>query len=157
MPNAAQLLRQDHKKVEGLFHKFEQAKSAQTKRRIAETAMSELEAHAAIEEEIFYPAVKSEVGSSMTNEAFKEHKTVKNLIQELKNSDGDGEDFETKFAELMENVKHHVEEEEGEMLPQVEESEEIDLKALGEKMAGRKRELMGNGKGRSSRSTRKKK
>ena len=61
MPNATQMIRQDHKKVEGLFKKFEQTQGAQAKRRLAENAMAELEVHAALEEEIFYPAVKKEV------------------------------------------------------------------------------------------------
>ena len=58
MPNATQMIRQDHKKVEGLFKKFEQTQGSQSKRRLAENAMAELEVHAALEEEIFYPAVK---------------------------------------------------------------------------------------------------
>jgi hemerythrin superfamily protein len=42
MPNATQMIRQDHKKVEGLFKKFEQTKGSQAKRRLAENAMAEL-------------------------------------------------------------------------------------------------------------------
>jgi hemerythrin superfamily protein len=70
MPSATQMIRQDHKKVEGLFKKFEQTKGAQAKRRLAENAMAELEVHAALEEEIFYPAVQKEVDDgSMVQEA----------------------------------------------------------------------------------------
>jgi hemerythrin superfamily protein len=141
MPNAAQVLRQDHKKVEALFKKFEQAKSTGAKRRIAEQAMAELELHAKIEEEIFYPAVKRETGDQkMVNEATEEHQTVKQLIREIKKMDSEDEDFEDKFSELMDNVKHHVDEEQGEMLPKAEESD-IDLAALGEQLVERKEEL----------------
>ncbi len=56
MPNATQLLRQDHKKVKALFAKFEQGKAADAKRRFAMQSMNELEVHARVEEEIFYPA-----------------------------------------------------------------------------------------------------
>lgn len=141
MPNAAQLLRQDHKKVEDLFKKFEQAEGSEAKKRIAEQAMTELEVHAKIEEEIFYPAVKSKVGDEeLVDEAKQEHQTVKDLIRELKTMDGGGEEFEAKFSELIENVKHHVEEEESEMLPKAEESE-MDLSEFGEQMAERKDEL----------------
>ena len=147
MPNATQMIRQDHKKVEGLFKKFEQTQGSQAKRRLAENAMAELEVHAALEEEIFYPAVKKEVndGSSMVQEAIEEHQTVKRLISELKAMEEADEEFESQFSELVENVQHHVEEEENEMLPKVEESD-MDLSSLGEQMAQRKQQMQGGGR-----------
>ncbi|HEX7228235.1 MAG TPA: hemerythrin domain-containing protein [Candidatus Binatia bacterium] len=146
MPNATQMIRQDHKKVEGLFKKFQQTKGAQAKRRLAETAMAELEVHAALEEEIFYPAVKKEVDDgSMVQEALEEHQTVKQLISELKGMDEADEDFESQFSQLVENVQHHVEEEENEMLPKVEESE-LDLNSLGQQMSQRKQEMQNSGR-----------
>jgi hemerythrin superfamily protein len=147
MPNATQMIRQDHKKVEGLFKKFEQTQGSQAKRRLAENAMAELEVHAALEEEIFYPAVKNEVddGSSMVQEAIEEHQTVKQLISELKGMQEADEEFESQFSQLMENVQHHVEEEESEMLPKVEESE-LDLNSLGQKMSQRKQEMQNGGR-----------
>jgi hemerythrin superfamily protein len=155
MPNATQLLRQDHKKVDGLFKKFEQAKGSEAKRRIAQQAMNELEIHAKVEEEIFYPAVKNEAGEEeLVQEAKEEHQTVKELIRELKQMPGEDEEFQEKFSELMENVKHHVQEEEGQMFPKVEDSE-MDLAETGEQMSERKHELMGqmgaNGRGSRSR------
>ena len=146
MPNATQMIRQDHKKVEGLFKKFEQTKGAQAKRRLAENAMAELEVHAALEEEIFYPAVKKEVeDGSMVQEAIEEHQTVKQLISELKGMDEADEEFESQFSQLIENVQHHVEEEENEMLPKVEESE-LDLNSLGQQMSQRKQEMQNGGR-----------
>jgi hemerythrin superfamily protein len=147
MPNATQMIRQDHKKVEGLFKKFAQTQGSQAKRRLAENAMAELEVHAALEEEIFYPAVKNEVddGSSMVQEAIEEHQTVKQLISELKGMQEADEEFESQFSQLMENVQHHVEEEESEMLPKVEESE-LDLNSLGQKMSQRKQEMQNGGR-----------
>ena len=146
MPNATQMIRQDHKKVEGLFKKFEQTKAAQAKRRLAETAIAELEVHAALEEEIFYPAVKKEVDDgSMVQEALQEHQTVKQLISELKGMEEADEEFESQFSQLVENVQHHVEEEENEMLPKVEESE-LDLNSLGQQMSQRKQEMQNGGR-----------
>jgi hemerythrin superfamily protein len=140
------MIRQDHKKVEGLFKKFEQTKAAQAKRRLAETAMAELEVHAALEEEIFYPAVKREVDDgSMVQEAMEEHQTVKQLISELKGMQEADDEFESQFSQLVENVQHHVQEEENEMLPKVEESE-LDLNSLGEQMSQRKQELQNGGR-----------
>jgi hemerythrin superfamily protein len=147
MPNATQMIRQDHKKVEGLFKKFEQTQGSQAKRRLAENAMAELEVHAALEEEIFYPVVKNEVddGSSMVQEAIEEHRTVKQLISKLKGMQEADEEFESQFSQLMENVQHHVEEEESEMLPKVEESE-LDLNSLGQQMTQRKQEMQNGGR-----------
>jgi hemerythrin superfamily protein len=146
MPNATQMIRQDHKKVEGLFKKFQQTKGAQAKRRLAENAMAELEVHAALEEEIFYPAVKKEVDDgSMVQEAIEEHQTVKQLISELKGMDEADEEFESQFSQLVENVQHHVQEEENEMLPKAEESS-LDLNSLGQQMSQRKQELQGGGR-----------
>ena len=145
MPNATQLLRQDHKKVEALFNKFEQGKTINAKRAVAEQAMNELVVHAQVEEEFFYPAVKKAIDSSeLVDEAKKEHQAAKSLISQLKRAkgkdDGDGNEFESMFSELMQAIKHHVEEEEGEMFPQVEDSE-LNLEALGAQMSKRKQEL----------------
>jgi hemerythrin superfamily protein len=146
MPNATQLLRQDHKKVEGLFSKYEQGKSIDAKKRFAMQAMNELEVHAQLEEEIFYPAVKKEIEESdLVDEAVQEHQEAKSLIAQLKKmqgqDDGAADEFESKFSNLMEAIQHHVEEEEGEMFPKVEDSE-LDLAELGSEMAERKKELM---------------
>jgi hemerythrin superfamily protein len=146
MPSATQMIRQDHKKVEGLFNKFEQTQGADAKRRLAENAMAELEVHAALEEEIFYPAVEREVedAASMISEAREEHQTVKQLIAELKGMEETDEEFESQFSELVENVQHHVEEEENEMLPKVEESS-LDLNSLGDQMSKRREALQSSG------------
>jgi hemerythrin superfamily protein len=146
MPNATQLLRQDHKKVEGLFNKYEQGKNMDAKKRFAMQAMNELEVHAQIEEEIFYPAVKKGIEEGeLVDEAVQEHQEAKSLIAELKKLQGQGDgaaaEFESKFSNLMEAIQHHVEEEEGEMFPKVEDSE-LDLAELGSEMAERKQELM---------------
>jgi hemerythrin superfamily protein len=138
------MIRQDHKKVEGLFTKFEQTKGAQAKKRIAENAMTEFEIHAQLEEELFYPAVEKEVedAADLVPEAREEHQRAKELISELKGKEEVDEEFESQFGELVETVQHHVQEEENEILPKVEESD-LDLKALGDQMAQRRQELQG--------------
>lgn len=145
MPKATQLLRQDHKKVEGLFNKCEQAKGMEAKRRLAMQVMTELEIHAQLEEEIFYRAVKRAIDETdLVDEAVQEHKEAKSLIAQIKKMQGQdigADEFESKFSELVEAVQHHVEEEEGEMFPKVEDSE-LDLAELGSEMTDRKKELM---------------
>ena len=139
------MLRQDHRKVEALFNKFEQGKAMDAKRAVAEQAMNELEIHAQVEEQIFYPAAKKAIESSeLVEEAKKEHQEAKSLISQVRRAGGqddrESSDFESLFSELMQAIKHHVEEEEGEMFPQAEDSE-LDLAALGAQMLKRKQEL----------------
>jgi hemerythrin superfamily protein len=153
MPNAVQLLKQDHKKVASLFEKYNKTKGQEAKQRIAEQAMQQLEVHAQIEEEIFYPAVRKELNdAALVNEALKEHKAVKELIDELKTMDGEDDEFDEKWAELVADVKHHVQEEETELLPQAEESE-MDLADFGKQMAERKKELIDENGGSSESAT----
>jgi Hemerythrin HHE cation binding domain len=143
MASATQMIRRDHKKVEGLFEKFDQAKKAGAKKKICEQVIEELEVHTKLEEEIFYPAMRQHIGEEdMLDEAKQEHEQAKKIIGELKTADAEEESFEDKFSELVDAIKHHVEEEEGEMLPKAEESE-MDLEGYGEEMAQRKKELLG--------------
>ena len=142
MPSATQLIKRDHKKVEGLFDKFNNAKTPDAKKKVCEQVIQELEVHTKLEEEIFYPAVRKHIGEEdMLEEAKQEHQEAKQIIAELKKGGMDDEEFESKFAELVEGVQHHVQEEEGEMLPKVEQSE-MDLQEYGDEMTQRKSELM---------------
>ena len=143
MASATQLIRRDPKKVEGLFEKFDQQKKPEGKKKICEQVIEELEIHTKLEEEIFYPAVRKHLGEEdLLGEAKQEHQEAKDIIAELKTLDAEDGEMESKFAELVESVKHHVEEEEGELLPKVEESD-MDLNGYGEEMAERKKELLG--------------
>jgi hemerythrin superfamily protein len=152
MPNAVQMIRQDHRKVEGLFKKFAQAKNNGARKRIADQVFQELEVHTTLEEEIFYPAVQKELGDEeLIEEAEKEHQHAKDIIEELKTMDGEDEQFAEKFSELVDCIKHHVEEEESEMLPKAEESE-MDLAHYGKQMSERKKELTGKTRTRRAKS-----
>ena len=134
MPNAVQLIKQDHKKVANLFAKFQKTKGQEAKREVAEQAMVELEVHALVEESVFYPAVKNKLSDGvLIDEALKEHRAVKDLIEELKSMEVDDAEFSEKWSELVEDVQHHVAEEESELLPQAEESQ-LDLAACGAQM-----------------------
>lgn len=138
MTNAVQLIKQDHKKVANLFNKYQKTKGQESKRQIAEQAMEELEVHALVEEDIFYPAVRKELSDGvLIDEALKEHQAVKDLIEELKGMEAYDEEFSEKWSELVENVQRHVAEEESELLPQAEESQ-LDLAECGAQMMERK-------------------
>jgi hemerythrin superfamily protein len=119
--NALEILKQDHQKVKELFQ--EARRSEQNKRKdIFDKIDTELEIHAHIEETVFYPALEEhEELKDMVAEALEEHQEVKTLLEEIEELGPEGHDFGGKLQELMENVEHHVEEEEGEMFPKVRE------------------------------------
>ena len=144
--NAIKMLKEDHKKVKGLFREYEKAgeKAFQKKEEIARKACEELEIHARIEEEIFYPAVDedtSKEGSKLVDEAKEEHQIVKDLIAQLKDLKVEDKEFEAKFKVLTENVEHHIEEEEGEMFPEATKKLKDQLEDLGAQMEELKKEL----------------
>ncbi len=113
--DAFELLKNDHKKVSQLFKEIEAA-SGQAKKQIFSRLQSELDIHAHIEEEIFYPALENKGESrDITLEAYEEHKVVKDLLAELANGGGPSDEWDAKLTVLKENVEHHVEEEEGEL------------------------------------------
>jgi hemerythrin superfamily protein len=145
--DAVALIKADHRSVEQLFREFEEAgdRAYKTKRQLVEQIIQELEVHATVEEEIYYPAVEAKAkkdGRELVAEAVEEHHVVKVLLGELAGMSAEDEAFDAKVTVLTENVRHHVEEEEEELLPQSEEIlGEDELTRLGEAMAARKRQL----------------
>jgi hypothetical protein len=136
------MLREDHKKVKGLFEEFEQADDATTKQRIVETALMELEVHAKLEEELIYPAIRTEIDDDeLMDEALEEHHVAHGLLGELKKMKPSDERYDAKFTVLTENVKHHIKEEESDMLPKAEDCD-IAWEALYSQVAKRKEQLM---------------
>ncbi len=121
--DAITLLRNDHKTVEGLFKQFEKAGDTAyvTKRHIVDRIIEELSVHAAIEELIFYPTARSQVPKTedITLESLEEHHIVKWVLSELEGMDPQAERFDAKVTVLIENVRHHVKEEQDEFFPMV--------------------------------------
>jgi hemerythrin superfamily protein len=111
------MLRNDHEKVKALFRDFEAAHDDDRKQSIVQQATSELEIHSAVEEKVFYPAVRrdSPDAGEQLDESFEEHHVAKFLIGELKKMSPTDERFDAKFRVLAENVRHHIKEEEAEL------------------------------------------
>jgi hemerythrin superfamily protein len=145
-----EMLKEDHQKVKGLFEEFEEAEGRE-QAEIAKTAMQELQVHAELEEKLIYPAIREAIDEDeKMNEAVEEHHLVHVLIGELKKIKPSDERFHAKFSVLSELVKHHIEEEEGEMLPKAEESD-IDWETLEGQVMKKREQLMSKAKsGRSS-------
>ena len=142
--DAIAMLKADHQKVRNLFQEYEAASDPRAKREIAAEACVELEMHAQLEENVFYPAVNEETdeGPELVKESLEEHQTMKALIKSLRDMGPDNKAFDTKFKELIQNVEHHVEEEEREMFPLAEEELEEDMEDLREEMQELKEQLL---------------
>src|SRR4029450_13317745 len=132
-----------HRRVRALFQAYQAATDSRTKRKLAEEACTELETHAQLEEQIFYPAVNedSEEGPALVQEALQEHQQVKDLIAALREMGPDHHEFDATFRALMQNVEHHVEEEESQMFPLAEQELEEELNELKDEMQDLKKEL----------------
>ena len=116
--DAFELLKTDHERVAGILEDIENTTERASKGReeLFMRLKSELDLHAQIEEEIFYPALEeSDETRDITLEAYEEHRLVKQLLAELESEPKDTEEWTAKFSVLKENIEHHVEEEEGEM------------------------------------------
>ena len=147
MPSATDLLREDHHKVKDLFREFDEADDATRRKAIAEQTFMELDIHAQIEEEVFYPAIRRQRDASgkmdeTMNEADEEHHVVKLLMAELKSMRAVDGKYVAKFTVLAENVKHHIGEEEAEIFTKAAEEGSEYLQDLGAKMEARKMQLM---------------
>jgi hemerythrin superfamily protein len=142
--NAIDLLRSDHEAVSDLFEEFEDAEEAEQSA-IAEQVCALLTVHAQIEDEFFYPVVKSalgEQGERLADEALVEHDGIQKLVGEIEMAQEGDAMFRAKVKVLGEYVRHHVREEEGEIFPKLRRGS-VDLDKLGEELAARKNELIG--------------
>ncbi len=142
--DAITLLKNDHHSVEQLFRRFEKAgdRALVEKRKIVDRIIEELSVHAAIEEQLFYPVARATVPGTedIALESLEEHHIVKWLLSELDGMDPSNERFGAKVTVLMENVRHHVKEEEADFFPKVRRAlGRTALADLGEAMAQAKK------------------
>ena len=147
--DALQLLKKDHRTVNALFKEFEALgdRAGKTKKKIVEKIIRELSVHAAIEEMVFYPAIRATAAKVEADEAdddvleaIEEHHIVKWTLSELEKLEPEDERFEAKVTVLIESVRHHVKEEEEDLFKKVKQLfEPQELLALGEAMEAAKK------------------
>lgn len=148
--NAIDFIKRDHQKFREMFAKYESAAESNGDNsaieRITSELFAELKAHEGMEEDVFFPALEKHVsdeGEFEIKEGIQEHHVADLLIDELRHMSVDDEEFAPKFQVLKENVEHHLDEEEEEILPRAERlfsSEE--LTALGDEMEKVKERLL---------------
>jgi hemerythrin-like domain-containing protein len=123
--DAIVLLKQDHKEIRALFREFQAAGENATKRKakIVDKILEALTVHTYIENECMYPAVRKLLPAIEDDvlESYEEHHVADVLCMELAAMSAGDERFDAKTTVLIENVTHHIEEEEQEWFPQVRE------------------------------------
>ena len=137
--DAIALLTRDHREVEQLFKQFEKLteRAQKSMKKIVTKMIRDLAIHSAVEEMLFYPAVRTaglkadtragEAASDLVLESLEEHHIVKWTLSELEKMDPEDERYCAKVEVLIESVRHHIEEEEGDLFPKA-------RKLLGEEM-----------------------
>ena len=152
--NAIDLLKEDHDRVDKLFQKV-QATEEGEHMQLFEQIFEELEVHTHIEETIFYPQMKEKGDEELlklTAEGIEEHRQAKMFLRELSSMKNEGEKFEAKLQVLMEDIKHHVQEEEGQMFPMVQKQfNEHALQTLGQELEKEKQNFKKSHKASSGR------
>ena len=132
---ATKLLKQQHDEVKELFKQFEAAEEDSEKQELFEQIADDFAAHGAIEEKIFYPAVYVGQLKEKLQEAVEEHLSAKRVVADLLEMDPSDGQFDPKMKVLKELIEHHVEEEEGELFPLVQQNfAREELETLGEQM-----------------------
>jgi hemerythrin superfamily protein len=141
--NALELLKEDHQRVQELFDQVKATENEKQHKQLYKKIRIELETHAYAEEKVLYPTLKKyEEFEETVLEAIEEHLQMKTLIRAMDRLSDGNERFDAKLKVLIDNVEHHVEEEEGELFPQVEEQlSEEELEAIGVELEAAKKEF----------------
>jgi len=143
-PDAIDLLLDDHKRIKKLFKEFDKAAKKDDRIGKVEIALQlceELTAHAAVEEDLFYPAMRAVFADEhLLNEAEVEHDSAHELIAQILTMNGHEALYDAKVAVLREHIERHVAEEENQILPKARKSK-LDLHKLATAMQERRLEM----------------
>jgi hypothetical protein len=126
---ATRLLKQQHEEVKELFKRYEAADEDSEKQALFDQIADDFAAHGEIEEKIFYPAVYVGALKEKLQEAVEEHLAARRIASDLLDLEPSDAQFDAKMKVLQELIEHHVEEEEGELFPLVQQNfarEELD-------------------------------
>ena len=133
--DAITLLKEQHREVEALLKAAEKAESPKEKKTLFQQIGDNLAAHAAIEEEIFYPAIYRDKTEDILREAVEEHLAAKRIIADLLDMDETEPQYGAKLSVLREQIEHHVKEEEKELFPEVKKGlHKAELEEMGSEM-----------------------
>jgi hemerythrin superfamily protein len=121
--DAITLLKADHREIRRLFREYRRAgpRAVKTKAKLVSQIIELLTVHTYIENEVMYPQVRELLPKLEDDvlESYEEHHVADVLCAELATMTPEDERFDAKTTVLIENVSHHMEEEEGDWFPKV--------------------------------------
>jgi hemerythrin superfamily protein len=136
-----EILEQDHREVEEMFRELESLRGASTsedqarRKELAEQVTIELVRHSVAEEVLVYPEVESKVSAEEAEHAREEHAEAEETLARLEKLDADDPSFDAELEKLMAEIRHHIEDEEGEMFAHMREVIDADeLRRLGDRV-----------------------
>ena len=142
-PSITNMIRMDHTHVLTTFHQYEAGTSARVKKGLVDQACVAIEIHAQLEEEIFYPALRAVADTEFVRKSVPEHDEMRRLIAQLRKLEPTDAGYDEAFYQLMNNVMHHVADEETLLLPAAERVLADQLGELGARMTKRRLQLAG--------------
>jgi len=145
--NVMTILKKDHRMVSGLLMTLEMTPrmNATIRKKLFEQIRTDLTVHAQAEEEVFYPVMRTltfGMQGPKVDDAYREHQTMKELLNQMMNLDVMGDEFDNKLRDLKNTFQHHVAEEEGEMFEFVNRRmSKQQQEDLGQRLHNRKKDL----------------
>jgi hemerythrin superfamily protein len=132
----------DHHDVEDVFKEIEKNEDPETKRELVEHVITELVRHSVAEEQYLYPAARKAVpdGDKIADHELEEHAKAEKIMAQIEKTETEDADFDRLVGELMKDVRHHIEDEEGDLLPKMRDAcGTEDLTELGKKFDNAKK------------------
>jgi iron-sulfur cluster repair protein YtfE (RIC family) len=133
-----EVLEHDHREVEQMFAELESLRGATTeeekerRKSLTEQVTTELVRHSVAEEVLVYPQVEKKVSAEDAEHGRKEHAEAEETLQRLEKLDADDPGFDDELATLMREIRHHIEDEEGETFRHMRQAMDADeLRKLG--------------------------
>ena len=142
MTSITKMIRMDHTHVMATFHKYEVDTRPRVKKGLIDTICLAVEVHAQLEEEIFYPALREVSDNEVLRKSEPEHYEMKQLIARLRKMDASDAMLDSTFYALMQQIVHHVADEETVLLPTAERVLANELSDLGTRWTRRRMQLM---------------
>ncbi|WP_199430542.1 hemerythrin domain-containing protein [Qaidamihabitans albus] len=129
----------DHREVEQVFTELESGanRDPQHRRDLVDHVIAELVRHSVAEEQYMYPAARKNLanGNEIADHEIEEHSEAEQVMKQLEDLDPKDPKFDQLLGQLMDSIRHHVEDEENDLLPKLQNSmSEEELRDLGEKV-----------------------
>jgi hemerythrin superfamily protein len=126
----------DHRAVEGVFAEIEASGDSRMRRELVEHVIAELVRHSVAEEQYLYPAARKALpdGDEIVDHELEEHAEAEKVMKALENVDETDPKFDELVGKLIEDIRHHLKEEEDDLLPKMREAcAAAELTELGKK------------------------